>query len=52
MKSGMNTAVVETQASRYEQDESFDLTTQNDVFVSTRTDRIEKEKPKPDDKKG
>lgn len=52
MKSAMNTAVVETQASRYEKDETFDLTTRNDVFVSTRTERFEKEKPKPDDNKG
>jgi hypothetical protein len=52
MKSAMNTALVETQASRYEKDETFDLTTRNDVFVSTRTERFEKEKPKPDDNKG
>ena len=45
MKSAMNTAVVETQASRYEKDETFDLATHSDVFVSTRTDRFEKEKP-------
>ena len=50
MKSSMNTAVVETQASRYEKDETFDLSTRNDVFVSTRTERFEKEKPKPDAK--